>query len=277
MKMPVYGIYAAVVAIIAALLFAGCADKIQSGEGAGSGLPEQTAPTEANVPDNVVHPTAPTEPSEEIGEGSSDISETDDTPQSEQSSEIEENSEPEEIEETETADDETKAMTYLKLLNSDKIHVKFVQVSSFDGENTYSVEREFYIDGSDRIYINDNLRTVVHAGRVTVMDLDEGTYYSYDDEGDYGLNFGYYPSMYTLLSSSYENGELIEVYSVDSMGLTSTWTFSDDGGIKVADRGLDESYFDLFNFSVIDTSVGSMDFSIPDGFVEIDPDEAGGI
>ncbi len=167
---------------------------------------------------------------------------------------------------------DTKAMEYLNLLNSDKVHASYLEIESIDGENMFSTHREYFVNGSDRIYINDDYKTLIINGTVTYIDYESEIYYSYPDEGVYGLDFGYELPLYRLISVSEEDGVLTEEYSVEGYGLTSTWKFGNDGTVKVSDR-FDGGSFTLYTFDTIDGATDSMDFSIPESFTEVDAEE----
>lgn len=167
---------------------------------------------------------------------------------------------------------DTRAMKCLDIMNSDRVHLKFLQFTSFDGENISTVDREFYINGDDKIYVNDNVKTILHGSTATVVDYDEKVFYSYEVEGDIGLNFGYDRNLYELVSTSEENGVYTEVYTVTGTGITSTWEFSEDGSIRVSDCREDTDIYDLFSIELIEDSVPEMDFTVPADFTEVTDD-----
>lgn len=246
--------------------------------------PEITEPQvskEDNVPDNVVPPItqAPpetidsldtTEPPE-TGEDET----TDPTSVSEANQPGDKVTNPNQTEPAENDDPSiTYAIRYLNYMRSDKIHIKFVEVSSFDGENIFSIGREVFVDGSNRIYINDSVTTMIRDGIVTVIDYDSGTYYSYPDDGTYSPSFGYDLDSYRHISTEETDSGFSEIYTISENGITSTWTFSNDGSLmRVSDRSLDDGYFTLYNFEAINSDISEMDFNIPEGFTETDPDE----
>ena len=262
-------------AILSAALLAGC----QSG----AKIPAETPAPDPNIPDNVVtdYPAAAPEettipeslPSED-STATEPVLETapaaTDEPQApETEPAVEEVPLPEKVE------GEALAPEYLKLLNSDRVHAGFVQVTSYGDNNVFSTDREFFIDGDDKVYINDNLTTVVHGGQTVYIDSDAMAYCVVDGVEDYGLNFGYDAGLYTLISASDEDGKHTEIFTVEGTDITSTWDFYDDGKVRVADRNLSSQAFDLYDFYVIEGSVEGMDLGIPSGYAEVTPEELG--
>lgn len=251
----------------------------------GCGQKEDDAVTEPsetvnpNIPQNIVPPM--TDPA--VTETPPDISSADETlPDSTEPAVTDETAEPTDSTPAETkptADDEedyeeveeeldTRAMAYLKLFNSSKVHAKFVAAESYDGSEIFTTSVEYYINGSERVYITDGIRTIIRGGVTTVVDSDEGIYYSYPEDGVYGLEFGFARSKYKLISQSADE----EVYEIDGTDITSTWTFRSDGTVRVADRASNGS-FTLYDVEVIESDVSMMDFSIPSGYTEVDADD----
>ncbi len=170
-----------------------------------------------------------------------------------------------------------KAMEYLKLLNSDKVHAALIEASSHDNENASSVEREYFVDGDNAVFINDDTKIIMDDTLVTVVDMDEMTYYTYPREDeDAGANFGYDISCYTLVSKDEdEDGTLTEVYEVSDRGgiIKSTWTIFPSGNVTVADVSKEAGSYFWYSFSIIESDVSKMDMSIPDGVVETAPED----
>ncbi len=241
--------------------------------------PEEITPADPNVPANTVsRATEQTEPVTAPPETESPPESTAPTEAEPQSSETEpteaaeaETAEPDEAEpeqQTETVKElDTMAMDYLKLLNSDKVHAKMVIILSYGSDDIFSVKSEYYVDGSERIYIDDTTKTMIKDGKVTVVDYDRGIWFSYDDDGEYGINFGFETGDYSLVSTGYdEDGVYTETYDVAG-GITSTWYF-DEGNLRVADRNINEGNYTLYSFEVIEESTEGMDFSVPEDFAE---------
>lgn len=181
---------------------------------------------------------------------------------------------PAKTESTDNATGESSAMRYLRLINSSKVHTKFVEVSSYDGENIFSIGREIFVDGDSRLYINDSQRTLIRGGTVTIVDYDSKTYYTSPDEGGYGQIFGYSSDRYKHISTEENDTGYSEIYTISDTNITSTWTFNASGILtKVTDRSLDGGYFTIYSFELVDTDVSEMDFTIPGGFIEIGPED----
>lgn len=267
-----------------AVMLTACGQKAPGGED----VSQPTGSVDANVPDNVITESTETMPPET--ELSAPVSSDAAIPETlpEQQSEAEpEHDEPEQTsaEErpedesdvgTETAEDsETRAAECLKLMNSNHVHIRFVQASIYDSGTAFSYDREIYADGDDRIYINDGNRTLVHGGVTTYINDDDRTYCVVGSVDDYGLNFGYDSSMYALLSAEDVGGVWTEIYSINGLDITSTWEFSEDGKLRVSDRSLKSSAVDLYDFRIIEYDNSGMDFSIPEGYTEQTEEEFG--
>lgn len=169
-----------------------------------------------------------------------------------------------------------RAMEYLKLLNSGKVHASLIEASSHDNENASSIEREYFVNGNNAVFINGSTKIIMDDTEVTVIDLDEMTYYSYPREDeDTGANFGYDISDYSLVSRTEdEDGSLTEVYEISRRGgnIKSTWTFFPGGNLTVADVTQAGTYY-WYSFSLIESDVSDMDMSIPEGVVETEPED----
>ncbi len=166
---------------------------------------------------------------------------------------------------------DTIAMDYLTLLNSTQVHAKLTEATSYDGETVVMYEREYYISGVNKVYVNNSQKIVITADTVTVIDLSAYTYYSYARTSTASeIEFGYSKEYYTLVSTSEESDCVIEEYTVVSHGSTisSTWTFYTDGTFTVVDENLDSGSFTKYYFDVAESDVSGMDMTIPDGLTE---------
>ena len=163
---------------------------------------------------------------------------------------------------------DTRAIAYLKLFNSSKVHAKFVAAQSYDGTEIYTTSVEYFINGSERVYITDNMKTIIRDGMTTVVDNDAKIYFSYPEEGGYGLEFGFERSKYKLVSQSADE----EVYEIEGTNITSTWNFRSDGSVRVADRAADGS-FTLYDVEVVESDVSMIDFTVPSGYDEANADD----
>ncbi len=169
-----------------------------------------------------------------------------------------------------------KAMEYLKLLNSSKVHAVLLEASSHDNENASSIEREYFVDGNKAVFINGDTKIIMDDAEVTVIDMDEMTYYTYPREDeDTGANFGYDISDYSLVSRDEEDdGTIIEVFEVSDRGgsIKSTWTFFPSGNVTVADVTKAGAFY-WYSFSLIESDVSKMDMSVPEGVIETEPED----
>ncbi|MCD7823252.1 MAG: hypothetical protein LUG86_04455 [Oscillospiraceae bacterium] len=171
---------------------------------------------------------------------------------------------------------DTIAMDYLTLLNSTSVHAKLTEAVSYDGETVVMYEREYYISGVNKVYINNSQKIVMTSDTVTVIDLDAYTYYSYARTSTaLELEFGYSKEYYTLISTSEESDCTIEEYTVVSHGstITSTWTFYTDGTFTVVDENPDSGSFTKYYFDVAESDVSGMDMTIPYGLTETEASE----
>lgn len=181
-----------------------------------------------------------------------------------------------ELEEEVTYIPDTVAMDYLTLLNSTSVHAKLTEAVSYDGETVVLYEREYYISGVNKVYINNSQKIVMTSDTVTVIDLDAYTYYSYARTSTASeIEFGYSKENYTLVSTSENDDGLVEKYTVVSHGstLTSTWTFYTDGTFTVVDKNPDSGSFTRYSFEIVESDTSGMDMTIPDGLTETDPSE----
>ncbi len=171
---------------------------------------------------------------------------------------------------------DTMAMDYLTLLNSTQVHAKLTEATSYDGETVVMYEREYYVSGVNKVYINNSQKIVMTADTVTVIDLDAYTYYSYARTSTASeIEFGYSKEYYTLVSTTEESDCVIEVYTVVSHGstITSTWTFYTDGTFDVSDENSDSGSFTKYYFEVAESDVSGMDMTIPEGLTETEASE----
>ncbi|MCD7846573.1 MAG: hypothetical protein LUG49_00840 [Oscillospiraceae bacterium] len=171
---------------------------------------------------------------------------------------------------------DTIAMDYLTLLNSTSVHAKLTEAVSYDGETVVLYEREYYISGVNKVYINNSQKIVMTADTVTVIDLDAYTYYSYARTSTASeIEFGYSKEYYTLVSTSEESDCVIEEYTVLSHGstLTSTWTFYTDGTFTVVDKNPDSGSFTRYSFEIAESDTSGMDMTIPSGLTETEASE----
>lgn len=260
---------ALIITLIAAALMSACGQK---GEIAATG--ETLAP---NVPMFTVAPE--TEPAVETEITPDTASEATDPvpPETEAEASVSE-TEPEEADEEVIEDTpeepDTRAMECLKLFNSDKVHAKFVEAYAVGEGEITSTTVEYFINGYDRVYLTNDTGTIITGGVAAFVDYYNKTYYTYPEEGGYGLDFGYDRDEYELESTSEENGVLTEVYKVEAENLESTWEFYPDGRIKVSDITYD-GLFRLYDVEILESDVSKMDVSIPDGFTEVSADDYG--
>ncbi len=170
-----------------------------------------------------------------------------------------------------------RAPELLNLLNSNKVHAKLIEAVSYDNETTSSVQREYYVDGDNAVYINDSQKIIMSGDTVTVVDLDALTYYSYArSPGEGTANFGYGLDNYSFYSTdTSDDGTVTEVYTVSAHGgsLVSTWTFFPGGNITVSDVSPEFGSYYWYSFEIIESDTSEMDMSIPDGLTEVEPDD----
>ncbi|MCC8196765.1 MAG: hypothetical protein LIO49_08245 [Ruminococcus sp.] len=239
------------------------------------------------VPDNIV--TGSTESEAEAvtsveyteADTTSETEATEETPEvtttaGDSSSEITTTEDSVDLDEEVTYIPDTIAMDYLTLLNSTQVHAKLTEAVSYDGETVVMYEREYYINGVNKVYINNSQKIVMTADTVTVIDLDAYTYYSYARTSTASeIEFGYSKEYYSLVSTSEESDCVIEVYNVVSHGstITSTWTFYTDGTFDVVDENPDSGSFTKYYFDIAESDVSGMDMSIPEGLTETEASE----
>ena len=248
--------------------------------------PGTLASVDPNIPANTVAPETEEIFGSEIGtpteavvtEPDETLPETAAQPETEPETEvITENTteEPEETEpETSYAEEpepdgllDTRAMECLRLINSDRLHLKFVAADSYDGEQIYTTSAEYYVDGSNKVYIVNSIKRIIRGTEITVIDNDNAFYMTYEDPAGYTLHFGYALSDYKLTSET----ETEEVYEIEGEDVTSTWSFDGDG-IKIADRRADGS-FTLYDIEILSDDLTGIDYSVPVGYDEVNADD----
>lgn len=258
---------------------------------------------DGNVPDNVISPsedvttsaegddspavsssevTDVSNPDEDVPSDTSDHEdETPTTSATDDDEEIIIDDEPEEEPEVDIAEiidiHEYMAFEHLYLLNSDKVHAKFMEVISYDGEYVIGTDREFFVNGTNTVYINGSEKIIIDEDTVWVCDTDSMTYYSYENDHseDSYDRFGYGILNYGNVSVSEEDGIVTEIFEIrdGESVITSTWTFYDDGSFTVYDSASDSDGYYYYTFEFADEDVSDMDLNIPDGCEEVDADE----
>lgn len=171
---------------------------------------------------------------------------------------------------------EGMAMSYLKLLNSSKVHAVLIEAETLDAVEISSVKREFYINGKKAVYINDNQKIIMTEDTVTVIDTDEKTYYTHPRDGEDGEVFGYSPASYVLQSTQTDdNGNVVETYTITQNRNTikSTWTISPNGEVTVKDESVEFGSFRWYRFEVISKDISGMDMTLPEGLELVEPED----
>ena len=277
MREIILKIIAVAAALAMALALSGCGNKDNEA------VTEPSETVDPNIPLNTVAPLTEPAATETSPADVTDIAEDTEATEPEDSQVPDNTDAPIETTASETApvatedehEDEyieeeldTRTIAYLKLFNSSKVHAKFVAAESYDGSKIFTTSVEYFINGSERVYITDNRKTIVRDGVTTVVDNDLKIYFSYPEEGGYGLEFGFERSKYKLVSQSAD----AEVYEIDGTNITSTWSFRSDGSVRVADRAADGS-FTLYDVERIESDVSMMDFTIPSDCEEVNADD----
>lgn len=170
------------------------------------------------------------------------------------------------------------AFEYMELLNSKQVHAILIEAETMDGEEIFSVSREYFVDGENAVYINDSQKIIYTSDTVTVIDLEEKTYYSYprEDDEDSDSIFGYSPSEYVQESTeTAEDGTVTEVYIITQHRSTvrSTWTFSPGGRFTVRDESIEYGSFKWYDFLLISRDISAIDYSIPDDLTLTEPED----
>lgn len=232
--------------------------------------------TENNTPDNIVEQhdsaatTAPESSSaEDNTEQTADSTESTEPTEPDTKADPDDSSDNTDAEQKESLPD-TEAMKYLKILNSKHVHAKLMHLYSFDGDELMSIEREYFIDGDEKIYINDGNKTFIRGGNMTYVDYDSEIYYTAPNDMESDSEFGFSLDSYVLISQEPTEDGISELYNVDSERIASTWEFLTDGTVKVSDRSLDTPAFDCYIFEIIEDGGFEMDFTIPESFTEVD-------
>lgn len=245
-----------------------------------NGVPDNVVTTfsesEAEAVTSVDYTEADTTSETEVSEDTPEVTTVEDSSEDEVTTEDDEDSVEIDDEEEVTYIPDTIAMDYLTLLNSTQVHAKLTEAVSYDGETVVLYEREYYINGVNKVYINNSQKIVMTADTVTVIDLDAYTYYSYARTSTASeIEFGYSKEYYTLVSTSEESDCVIEEYTVLSHGstLTSTWTFYTDETFTVVDKNPDSGSFTRYSFEIAEIDVSGMDMTIPSGLTETEASE----
>ena len=151
-----------------------------------------------------------------------------------------------------------KAFECLYLLNSDKVHAKFIEAVTYDGEYVSGAEREIFVLGDKFAYITDDSLKIFRRddGEVTLVDYANGVMCKYED-GEYieeGDRFGYGIENYENISVTEEHGVITEVFEIETFGgtITSTWTFCKDNTILVTDVIDDSGAYYVYDFEVLE-------------------------
>lgn len=267
-------IFAALMALTVAVSLIGCEKSGIPEENKGSGIPDNTVSKSESKPIT----------SDDSASGTTSVTQAEEQPKTSEivteppvSDEAHTSQTDDEDDNVVIGDVELKAHEYLNLLNSKKVHAKLTEAVSYDSENIVSFEREYFINQNEKVYINDNQKIVMTQELAYVIDLSEMTYYKYQrDPEDEEREFGYEPSLYSLVSYDKDaDGTVTEVYEIDDDGETvkSTWTFSPNGKVVVADLSVEAGSYNRYSFDVIETNISEMDMSIPEGLTEVEPDD----
>lgn len=187
-----------------------------------------------------------------------------------------EDADPQEETDEPAVQENTRAMDCLKLLNSSKVHAVLTEAECIDTVEISSVEREYFVDGDNAVYINGHQKIIMTSDSVTVIDTEESTYYSYPRGDEDGGDFGYSPSAYKLQSvEADDDGNVTEVYIISSgrNTLKSTWTFAENGKVTVMDESVEYGSFRWYRFDLISRDVSDMDMTVPEGLELISPDD----
>ncbi len=160
----------------------------------------------------------------------------------------------------------------LELLNSDKVHTRFTEAVSVDGENVYGGIIEYFVDGDKMVFIDNDTRIIIDGDRQIICDGADQTYIVAEYDAQHAERiFGYDLSAYTFLYEEEEEDCHVEYLTVEQYGnmLTSTWRFYDDGTIAVSEGSEDAGAFTAYHIDFIDTDLSGMDMNIPEGYEEI--------
>ena len=232
--------------------------------------PEQTLGTSDSMVQEVV--SSVTDTSEEPATDAPDVSEDAKTSDS-QEEEPEESVSLGEDEEEIFDDYGYRAFEIVSLLNSEKVHAKFSEAVSYDGEYISATENEIYVDGGNRVFVVDNTKIIMSDGVAHAIDFDEMAYYTYEyDPREYERVFGYALEEYVPISHTEEDGKITEVYVIEQYGstITSTWVFETDGTFTVSEVNEQAGSFYVYTFEVVTVDVSGMDMTIPEDFEEFE-------
>lgn len=154
---------------------------------------------------------------------------------------------------------EYKAFEKLYLLNSDRVHARFMEAVSYDGEYISGTEREIFILGEDFVYITDGTHKMfTQDGNVHIKDYENEVMCIYEGgfEEEEGDRFGYGILNYKNIYVSEADNATIEVFEIDTYGgkINSTWTFYDDGTFTVADLIDDSGAYYFYSFEFVDNT-----------------------
>ena len=245
-------------------------------------IPKESIITrDPNIPDNLITSAYSEVPAEstELQESESETSASEIVSETKEETEAPETKAPEteasmtntqDVSEEEQGENipNTRAMGYLRLFQSKKVHAKYIAANCYDGEEIYTTSVEYYVDGDSAVYNTGSVRRYYQGRQITVIDDDNKFYMVYEEDPEPYIYFGYSPGDYTLVSES----DTEEVYDIASDGgVRSTWTF-ENGKIKVRDIYSDGS-FSLYDIEIIDSDTSGMDFTIPAGYDEVDADD----
>lgn len=254
-------------ALILAILMTACLCACKNNENP----PEQTLGTSDSVAEEVVSSTP--DESEAPATSEPDVSESPATSDSQKEEKPEESVTLGEEEEEGLDGYEYKAFEIISLINSDRVHAKFSEAVSYDGEYISATENEIYIDGGNRVFVVDNTKIIMSDGIAHAVDFDEMAYYTYEyDPEEYERVFGYAPTEYVPISHTDEDGKIIEVYVIEQYGstITSTWVFETDGTFTVSEVNEQAGSFYVYTFEVVTVDVSGMDMTIPEDFEEFE-------
>lgn len=162
-----------------------------------------------------------------------------------------------------------RASDMLRLLNSDKIHVKFTEALTVDGENMYSSTIEYYVNGNKMVFIDDTVKIIIDGDKQYVFDTSDNSLIvdSYDS-AHAGPIFGYDLWNYTFQYEEELENSVIEVLTVTQYDnvMTSKWYFYDDGTLLINEGNDDVGVMTAYSFEIISDDLSGMDMNPPEGF-----------
>lgn len=255
-----------VTALILAVLTAFCLCACKNNEN----IPEQTLGTSDSVNEEVVSSV----PDESEAPATSEPAVSEDEQTSDSQEEVPAESVTLGEEEEDILDDYGyRAFEIISLLNSDRVHAKFTEAVSYDGEYISATANEIFIDGGNKVFIVDNTKVIMSNGSAYAIDFEQMALYSYSyDPDEYERVFGYDTDEYLPISHAEENGVITEVFAIEQYGstITSTWTFEADGTFTVSEVNEQAGSFYVYSFEVVTVDVSGMDMTIPDGLEEFE-------